>query len=143
MVVHIKDVVQKVVANQNSNSWQINLLTNWNSIIGGLKTKVKLEKIQDDTLILGVYDSSWMQELYLLSNVIIKTINSKLDQPRIKHIRFKRAEWKNENKEQIKEIKKAHSKKIELSSRELFALKKIRDPQLSEALKNFLIKCRS
>jgi len=140
MTKQIKDLLQDIFKDINNNdSWKIYLLTNWNSIVGNLSSKVKLEKIFEDTLVISVYNSSWMQELFLLSNVLIKNINSKLDKPRIKHLRFKLAD-------RIKE-KKAIEKKIEiekviyLNSEELTALKKIEDPELSESLKKFLIRC--
>jgi hypothetical protein len=143
MVIHVKDIIKTVMGQgpQSDSSWQMYLLANWNTIIGKLRTKVKLEKIQDDTLVLGVYDSSWMQELYLLSNVLIHTINSKLDKPRIKKIKFKKAERSKLKKHEIQPIKT--SRKVELSCKEIGALKNIKDEELSEVLKNFLIRCHN
>jgi hypothetical protein len=143
MVTHVKDIIKNVMGQgpQSENSWQMYLLSNWNTIIGNLRTKVKLEKIQDDTIVLGVYDSSWMQELYCLSNVLIHTINSKLDKPRIKKIKFKKAEHIKSKKLEILPMKTI--KKIELNFSEISALKNIKDKELSDALKNFLIRCHN
>src|SRR5579872_5324196 len=87
MAIYLKDILQSLIHPEKN--WKTDLLYKWNEIIGPLHTKVRIEKILDDTLILGVFHSCWMQELYLLSPLLIKTINEKLDQPYIKQIRFK------------------------------------------------------
>lgn len=142
MTIQIKNILENILGQGNNNSWQLHLIKNWNSIIGKLATKVKLEKISNDTIVLGVYDSCWMQELYLLSDELLKKINSKLDEPKIKQIRFKQIGFK---KAAIVKPRKNHFefKKVHLSPKELYALKKISDPQLEEALKNFLVRCYS
>ena len=71
------------------NSWKHELLQNWHTIFGNLGTKITLEKIYDTTIVLGVYDSCWMHELYLLSPLLVDKINENLDQHRIKQVRFK------------------------------------------------------
>lgn len=97
MTKEIKNVLSLILANHAN--WKIHLLNNWSTILGPLSSKVYLEKIQEDTLILGVQDSCWLQELYLLSGMLIKTINQTLDQPRIKHLRFKTIGIKKKNNE--------------------------------------------
>lgn len=124
-----------------SNSWQLQLLNNWPTIVGNLATKVTLEKIEKDTLVIGVYDACWMQELYLLSPLLIDTINQNLDQPRIKHLRFKRAVVKKKNSHSTtKEGFSALPQRL-LTARERAALEKIKDPQLRNALQQFLMRC--
>jgi hypothetical protein len=122
--------------------WKITLLTNWNTILGTLSTKVCLEKIQGDTLLLGVYDSCWMQELYLLSGLLIATINQNLDQPRIKHLRFKkivpRARKKNAPAQQPVVTTPIQ---VTLTTRQQEALATVKDPHLRHALQQFLIRC--
>jgi len=122
-------------------SWHHTLIRDWHAIIGPLHSKVQLEKIETDTLVLGVYDSCWMQELYLLTPLLLRTINQKLDRPRIKQLRFKTV-----GKRQLKqgsartpEVRK--NRLVELNKREQEALKQVEDPQLQEALKRFLIRC--
>jgi hypothetical protein len=122
-------------------SWHQTLIRNWHTIIGPLHSKVQLEKIEAESLVLGVYDSCWMQELYLLTPLLLRTINQKLDQPRIKQLRFKTV-GKHKTRQaatQTTAIKKA--KTVELTKREKDALQQVEDPQLQEALKRFLIRC--
>ena len=138
MAKNIKELLPSLL--KQDDNWKFVLLDSWQSILGALSTKVTLEKIQDDTLILGVQDSCWLQELYLLSNVLIKTINQALDKPRIKNLRFKTTG--------IKKVKLAHAqplkrsnKVVKLSTKENQTLTSIKDEQLRDVLKNFLIRC--
>lgn len=126
---------------KTESTWKTDLLTHWPEIVGDLGSKVTLEKIQDTTLVLSVANASWMQELYLLSPLLLRTINEKLDQPRIKHLRFKQAELKKARPSRSVPQQVPQLQEIHLSSREQAALAKINDPQLSSALKRFLTRC--
>ncbi|MDZ4123742.1 MAG: hypothetical protein U1E02_06145, partial [Hydrogenophaga sp.] len=96
----------------------------------------------EDTILLVVQDSCWLQELYLLSPVLLKTINKTLDAPRIKNLRFRVASSavKKEKKRNL-EIKKQPLKKVCLNPTEEAALKKIGDQELTHALRQFLVRC--
>lgn len=125
-----------------SHDWKIALLSAWPDIVGPLASKVQVEKIMEDTLVVAVKDSCWLQELYLLTPVLLKTINKTLDQPRIKNLRFKIAD------SSVKEIKKRENvvqqpvpKKIYLSPAEQATLEKISDKELRQALRQFLVRC--
>jgi len=139
MAQKIKDVLPSVF--ENKNSWKMKLLQHWPSIIGKLKSKVRIEKIQKDTLVLGVYDSCWLQELYLLSPVLLSTINEKLENVRFKRLRFKQAGIKKvkRNKKE-KEVAK-EKKERNLTKKEELTLQRIKDPELEKVLKKFLIRC--
>ncbi len=138
MTVRINNLLQNIL--RTDNNWKMQLLRDWPSIMGNLGTKVHLEKIHDDTLVLGVADSCWMQELYMLSNILINRINEKLDQPRIKKLRFKTVGAQpTPHKREHKTVKKF--KDVRLNPSERRALEKIQDPQLCEALEKFLIRC--
>lgn len=123
-----------------NDSWKIQLLSNWETIMGNLHTKVQLEKIDEDTLVLGVHNSSWLQELYLLSPMLLTTINQKLDQPRIKHLRFKQAGKRLQTTKVVPIIHKQR-KEVIINTQEQAALNNMKDPQLRDALKAFLIRC--
>lgn len=139
MAKEIKHVLPLILTHQNN--WKFDLLNNWKTIFGPLSSKVYLEKIHEDTLILGVQDSCWLQELYLLSAMLLKTINQTLDQPRIKHLRFKTIGIKKE-KQRNNTIKKERCVPlVHLSACENKALQDIKDPELQRALKDFLIRC--
>jgi hypothetical protein len=135
----IKNLLPLILTQQNN--WKFDLLNNWHTIFGPLSSKVYLEKIQEDTLILGVQDSCWLQELYLLSAMLLKTINQTLDQPRIKHLRFKTIGIKKEKKQNNHIKKERCVLPVTFSAYEDQALKEIKDPELQRALKDFLVRC--
>ena len=139
MALHLKELLHTLIAPDKN--WKTDLLYRWHDIIGSLHSKVRIEKIYSDTLVLGVFHSCWMQELYLLSPLLIKTINEKLDQPYIKEIRFKQVG--------LKQLKKSTTKKntytkniiVQLTKEDERSLEKIVDPSLRSALKAFRIRC--
>ena len=135
----IKQLINAVF--DQPDNWKIDLLRNWDSIIGNLNTKVYLEKITEDTLVLGVTDSCWLQELYLLSHVILQVINEKLDRPRIKQLRFKKVGIRPVKKQTYTKPKARTYIKRPLTPKEKSALQHIKDPQLQQALEDFLIRC--
>jgi Dna[CI] antecedent, DciA len=122
-------------------AWKINLIKNWPTIIGSLHEKVSLQKINATSVVIGVYDSCWIQELYLLSKLILKKINSSLDRPRIETLRFQCIEkkelvLKKQAPAQEQQLKRA------LNPKESLALQKIHDPQLYAALQTLLQRCK-
>ncbi|MEX0939948.1 MAG: DUF721 domain-containing protein [Candidatus Babeliales bacterium] len=121
--------------------WKKNLLSNWTDIIGHLSSQVRLEKIDNDSLILGVNDSSWLQELYLLTPILLETINAKLDKPRIKKLKFKQTPKKKERIRNIHNCSQTPAKKVTLTKKEQAILNNIEDADLRNALKNFLLRC--
>ncbi len=123
--------------------WQVVLLQQWDSIVGNLKTHIRLEKIHNETLIIGVTNTAWMQEMYLLSDLLLNKINITLDQPRIKQLRFRYAPpitYK-------KKLRHVCLSKVTipnvLSYSEKRALEQIKDSSLQSALEQFLVRCRS
>jgi len=139
MTTALKDLLSDIFEHD---SWKYNLLRNWNRIMGPLCQKVRIEKILDDTLVLGVINASWMQELYLLSSVIIKTINKNLDKPRIKKIRFtKIGRVKRSSSSKTKTQPNNFQRKICLTPRQKNALEPIKDQELRNALEQFLKRC--
>ena len=58
-----------------SRNWKFQLVTNWPTIVGSLAARMHIEKIEHDSIIIGVCDSAWLQELYLLSDVLLQKIN--------------------------------------------------------------------
>jgi hypothetical protein len=139
MAVYLKELLHSII-NPEKN-WKIDLLYQWNDIVGSLHTKVRIEKIHNDMLILGVFHSCWMQELYLLSPLLIKKINEKLDQPYIKNIRFKQIGLKQMKKNDRLHANIKKKKDVQLTQEDNRALATVSDPTLREALKAFRLRC--
>ncbi|MCX5925418.1 MAG: DUF721 domain-containing protein [Candidatus Dependentiae bacterium] len=140
MAHHIKQLLSSILP--KTTDWKRLLLENWPTIIGKLHSRVTVEHIHDDSLVLGVQDSCWLQELYMLSPMLIKQINEKLDLPHIKQIRFKqigRIIQKNSSSGLIKSTKSQCV--VHLSAIEQEALGRVADPELKKVLASYLIRC--
>jgi Dna[CI] antecedent DciA-like protein len=140
MTLPIKHIIAKMF--NHSNDWKFILLRDWPTIIGDLAEHVSIEKIENDTLILQVQNSCWLQELYLLSPLLLSTINKKLDKAYIKKLRFKQKGIVTRHEQpQNKQQKNSPTSMPSLSPQERQALARIGDPQLQMALKEFLYRC--
>lgn len=124
-------------------TWKTRLLTDWPTIMGNLADMVTVEKMYDDTLVLGVHDSSWLHELYMLSPVIIKTINAHLEKPYIKTVRLKHASTIKKQAPTAKPIVMySPPPPAVLTITEQRALETIKDSELKHAFHQFLSRCR-
>jgi hypothetical protein len=126
---------------KQKNNWKTDLLKNWYTILGSINTKVHLEKIYNDSLVLAVQDACWLQELYLLTPTLIKTINQSLDQPRIKSLRFKQASVKKKASPPQTFKKRKPVVSVTYTAREQRALNSIKDKPFHDALRQYLIRC--
>lgn len=140
-MVSLKDLVPLVV--DAHTDWRILLLKNWDTIVGFLSTRTRLEKVTPTMIVVGVYESHWMQELYLLSPVLIDSINNFLGKPYIKQARFKLVEERTMPSHfKAPEKKRMVVGEIVLTRNQQRALDKISDPQMKEALIGFWGKCQ-
>lgn len=123
-------------------SWKLHLLSNWDTIVGNLKNKMRIERIDGSVLVVGVYEASWLQELYMLSSVLVRTINQHLKKDYISRIKFIHA-TEREQKETLKNTATAAIKRtaIVLTKKERDALERIKDNELQKVLHTFLSRC--
>ena len=138
MTHHIKNSLSHIIKKETD--WRHELLANWSTIMGDLSDKVRLEKVQGSTLVLGVYDPSWMQELFMLSSMLIANINKQLPKPYVTDLRFKAAAKKKE-KPKPERRPTPTPKPVTLKAHEREALEKIKDTQLRSVLHQFLVRC--
>lgn len=136
----INNLLSGLVQKSSSKNWKLYLVQNWPDIIGNLHQRVSLEQVYENSVLLGVHDSNWMQELYLMSRLIIKKINDSLEVPRITSVRFKATGIKKTNIKQIYSYTR-QEKVMVLSAQERQALEKISDPLLRQALEELYKKC--
>ncbi len=129
---------------KKEDNWRMRLLQDWPAIIGDLGPYVSLASIKDDVLILAVKDACWMHELHMLTPLLLQTINKKLDQHRIKQLRFKQQGVVRTKKAKHKkyDTKKVPTQETPLTYRERKALHTIKDPALAHALQRFLKRCK-
>jgi len=84
---HIINYLSQIIPAQQS--WKVQLLQKWPTIIGNLKDKVKLHKITDTYVVLSVTHPSLAQELFLLSEMLCEKINTTIGSNRIKSLHFR------------------------------------------------------
>jgi flagellar biogenesis protein FliO len=142
---HISELLNNYVLEKDE--WKIKLFNNWDKVIGNLKNKVVILKVENKLLVLGVTHPAWAQELFMLSDLLKNRINSLFEKEHIKYIRFqtlkfKQNESKNINEEIINIEKKENLNKLTLNKKEYKALTKIKDPELKESLKRLFLKCK-
>lgn len=126
---------------QSDTDWRKRLMQEWPTMVGDLHTKMRLERIgQDATLIIGVYDIHWMQELHMLTPLIMQTINEKLGSDCVKKIRFKVADAATLHKAPSQatvlnhEDKKVQAVIQSLTPEQQKALAALKDPGMQAAL---------
>lgn len=138
IVTHITQFLQQIDEHQY---WKFLLMNQWAEIMGPLASKVTIQKMYQTTIILGVNDSSWMQELHLLSELIKEKINKTLKNQKITTIKLR---YTTPTKPKIikKKITVPTVKSVYiLTNKEQQALQKIHDPELAQALQGFLQQC--
>lgn len=135
----LKDILQKTLQQE---SWKLVLLAEWPTIMGSLAKRVQIERIDGSTLILGVQHASWMQELYLLSTVLLKTINTHLGKTYIQKLVFKTSGSKKKTTTP-QERKPVYIKPqvVPLTFAQKQALAAIKDPELQQSLREFFYRC--
>lgn len=130
----LKDLISGYM--DSVDDWKKRLLRDWPVIVGALNTRMRVEKIVNDLLVIGVYDQHWMHELFHMSRMIVNTINTKLGKPYVKQVRFVLVARMTR-----KEIKRtdhmAEEKRQErsLTAQEQHVLTQVKDLELRELLK--------
>lgn len=131
--------------------WKLNILNNWGKIIGGFNGKVIIYQIMDDLLILGVNNPALSQELFCVSNVLKRRINSFLDKDRIKNIRFKYMDFsfKNDSLENDKIVPIKQTMQLQqtigvlIDERVVKCFDNIQDKELKKEIKKFFVRCKN
>lgn len=126
--------------------WKTKLFGQWNSIVGNLKGKARIEKITDNSLTIGVCHATWAQELFLLTPIIKKKINKILKEEKIKKINFRTVKFEKKSSftkataDREKRAKKNRQKEHNLSITKGANLENVGCNELAQALEEFYIK---
>lgn len=145
MFKHISELLNSLVAPKDE--WKIKLFNNWDKVIGKLKDKVIILKVENKLLVLGVTHPAWSQELFMLSDILKNRVNSLFEKEHIKYIRFETLKSKNKEYKSLKNKvldnnEKKIIKKLSLTKNEYVSLTKIKDVELKENIKKFCLKCK-
>ena len=125
----------------DGNDWRLTLLKEWPNIFGPLSSRVVLESVSETILVLGVSDACLMQELYLLSPLILSTIHKSLGNTSIQKVRFKRTEMRSYKKKMEQHHTHHPVKSVTLTRAEDHALALVHDSELKEVLRQYCIRC--
>lgn len=136
-------VVTAVLKSQDN--WKIRLMSQWELIVGAMGQHICLEKIVDATLIVGVHDTKWMQQLHYLSHELIDLINRGLEGSYVTAIRLvlSRRLRISYSKPRRKTTSTADVRKITyarrtLTHKQLQALQHITDNELQNCLRDLM-----
>lgn len=117
--------------------WAIRLARGWDKAIGDLHERMRLEAIKDDQVVVGVYDSRWIPELFLLTPLLIKSMNDYLGGTFVRRIRFVLVE-KSTRGALKKVIPDENTRKQpKMSMRQEQILGTIKDEELKDVLEKF------
>jgi hypothetical protein len=122
--------------------WKTKLFGQWNSIVGNLKEKARIEKITENSLTIGVCHATWAQELFLLTPMIKKKINKILKEEKIKKINFKTVKFEKNKPKKNKKKAKKRRKELNLSITERADLGNVSCNELAQALEAFYTRCK-
>lgn len=134
MTLAVKSVLDLLFSRQQC--WEVELARQWSTIVGNLHTRICLEKVDRDTIIVGVYDPHWMQELYLLSPMLIGSINKRLQGDYVHRVQFRLAVAQKKKKERVAVLQKHAplTQKRTLGESQQQALAAVKDPELQKEL---------
>ena len=138
MAIQLKELISGLL--QTQSDWHVSLLENWEKVVGYLSKYTYICSIKNDVLFLGVFESVWMQELFLMSDNLKDSINDFLGSEKIKQIKFKLVPKK--IKKELKEkadIPLAKARPVfQLTDSQTLALSAIKDEDLKKSLVSFL-----
>jgi hypothetical protein len=126
--------------------WQIKLRAEWSTIMGDLSRRARLERINDTTVVIGVYDSHWMHELHALSRMMLQRINSALSSvyPPGFTLKSVRCIWVHQKVFHKKNNSPLHAevKKIKPSTQAIHHAEKLPTADLKDAMIAYYIRCK-
>jgi hypothetical protein len=140
---HILSHLHKILPQEHV--WKMNVLQQWETILGPLSKKVVLQRIDSHAVVLAVAHPGLAQELLLLSDLIRSKINAAIGHEAITTIHFKTA---TERRLPLPAAKAPHVKaqpaqpKASLSPGEHKQLSAITNKELREALADFYATCK-
>jgi len=141
----IKNLIYSLIPAEHH--WKFTLFKQWDDIIGNLKGRVVIDKIDGETIILTTTHPAWANELLLLTPLLKQKINACLDRPRIKTIRLQTAIRKaptptrNIRNRSTDTIKKVLPPSI-LTSQEKTILAHLSDKALQLVIADYLVRCK-
>lgn len=131
---------------RSDSDWQLKLRAEWGTIMGDLAKRARLERINGQTIVIGVYDSHWMHELHALSRLILSRINNALASvyPDGFSLNSVRCIWiyAKEKQKKNKVLEPRVLKNVKPSTQALKTVEKLQTQELQDAVLAFYIRCK-
>lgn len=141
MARHIISALDTVLPTHHA--WRLKVLQEWPRIIGSLKNKVSLHKIENSFVVLTVTHPGLAQELLMLSDLIREKINAVIGSPRITAIHFRTARSSRaQEKVPQKSFTPAAPPPAQLNAGEEKVLATVENDELRAALSSFYRTCK-
>ena len=142
MAQHILAALDTVLPTQQT--WRLQILQQWPTIIGNLSGKVKLHKVDDHSVVLSVTHPGLAHELLMLTDLIREKINAVIGRPQIKAIHFRNFHRKSTRpKPQPISRPTAPTQRATLNNTEQQMLATIENEELRAALSSFYRTCKT
>lgn len=146
MFINVHQILMNAIPTEHH--WKLRLFQQWDRVIGRLKDKVRIEKIQDETIILAVSHPSWAQELLMMSSILRKKINDALQENRIKQIRFSHKSFTSRITASQESLQPTifdainHQEAVSLNEHDKASLQQITNKDLQYVLEAFYLTCK-
>lgn len=145
MAILLNNILEKIL--NHNNDWRFKLIKNWDKVACGLATRIRLESIFATTVVIGVYEAHWMQELFLLSNIILDNINKVTINYKVTNIKFKLVSADKKINQKKYNLNKSCTNSIMrapavLNETQKLALKRLNNQDLENVLISFLARCQ-
>ena len=141
----LKNFIHSIIPEEHL--WKLELFKQWNAIIGKMKDKVIIEKIDGETLYLCASHPVWAQELHLLTPMIKERINACLPSNTIKTIRINRQKpkpilFKKLSANALSAKPEAIKPPVILTPQEMLLLAPLASNELQSSMGSYLIRCK-
>lgn len=139
----VSHFLKKLIPEEHT--WKLKLFQQWETIMGPLKDKVSIARIEQSTLILQATHPSWAHEFHLLSTMLKQKINTTIGSPKITHLKFVTQETKQINPQKNNK-RRAQIRPTVLSyeptAYEKFIIHRIQDTELQKNITLYLARCK-
>lgn len=141
MAHHILHALNSVLPTKQT--WRLQVLQQWPTIIGALSNKVKLHKITDTSVVLSVAHPGLAHELLMLSDLIREKINAVIGMDQIQSIHFRTNAKKAPSTGRPMPLRRTRTQaRPNLDQREEKMLTVIESDELRDALSSFYRTCK-
>jgi len=137
---HIHQLITHVFKRHGSNHY-FTLLRAWNDIMGRIADQTRLETLDGSTLVIGVYQPQWMQELHFCSQMIRDRVNAYVEAEVVQMVRFKLVTQRSRSQRKHRKEVSKRQQAPAMGQKQQQVLHSIHDEQLRSILTHVYYTC--